>query len=181
MTQSTTELSSADAVTQIRPLYCRFIDTKQWARLLALFADDATFDGFTFVRPGASPSDFVSDLSTKLADAVTVHHCHAPELSINGDEARATWPMADTVEWPEEGRLNAFPSATGFNGAGFYEEGYRLVGGVWRISFLRLTRTRIEPTRNGVRVPDYDPFAMLDGYAAPSDAWVSDPQTDHRR
>lgn len=80
--------------------------------------------------------------------------------------------MMDIVEWPRPGALARYPSADAFCGYGFYEERYRLYEGAWRISLVRLTRTRIEPLVNGVRDVQYDPHGGLKGYLFPSPDWV---------
>lgn len=141
-------LSATDRfeIHQLKARYCRFLDTRQWLSLRALFTDDARFDGLGSAPDGASLDDFVRGVSTRLADAVTVHHCQMPELVAEIDGvARGIWSMRDFVQFrPGVAPVEA-PLGSGFIGYGYYEERYRREEGVWRIARLRLARQRIDP------------------------------------
>lgn len=136
------------AIEQIKSLkarYCRYLDTKQWESLRELFWSDARFDGFGSAPPGADTATFIAGVSRRLGDAITIHHCHLPELRFHGeDRARGVWAMMDYVEWPAGHAPMEAPDSRGFQGYGHYEEEYRRQGGVWRIAVMRLTRLRID-------------------------------------
>ncbi|MBR0642713.1 nuclear transport factor 2 family protein [Plastoroseomonas hellenica] len=174
-----TELNASDLphIEEIRRLksrYCRMIDCRQWERLGELFAPDAKFEGFTIVSGQGSPSEFINELAKRLEGALTVHHCHTPEIRISSpDEAEGVWAMMNLVEWPHPVNLANFSGATGFCGYGFYEERYRRFAGAWRIAHMRLARTRFDPLIGGDRPQEHDPFRGLTGFTRPSAEWMS--------
>ncbi|WP_424138304.1 nuclear transport factor 2 family protein [Roseomonas chloroacetimidivorans] len=129
----------------LKARYCRCIDTKQWRALEELFTVDARFEGFGSAPTGANRETFVAGVSTRLADAVSVHHCRMPEIEFIGpDEARGIWAMEDYVDFPRGRDVAEAPGQRGYRGYGHYEEAYRRDGETWRFTFLRLTRLRID-------------------------------------
>ncbi len=136
------------AITEIGVLksrYCRFIDTKQWGRLRDLFLPDARFEGLGSAPQGAGLDTFIDGISTRFAQATSVHHCHMPDIVLTGaDAARGTWAMTDYVQWPEGFPVAEVPGHPGFFGYGYYEEEYARRDGLWKIAFLRLTRIRFD-------------------------------------
>lgn len=139
-------IEAREAIRNLKARYCRYIDTKQWDRLRSLFSDDARFEGFGSAPDGANADDFVRGVATRLRDAISVHHCHMPEIAFFGPtNARAIWAMQDHLEWPAPIQLKEAPEARGFIGYGHYEEAYVLQEGAWKMQFLRLTRLRIDP------------------------------------
>lgn len=130
----------------LKAAYCRYVDTKQWRRLQALFTDDVVFEGFGSAPTGASLATFITGISSRFEKAVTVHHCHLPELAFNGpDQARGIWAMMDVVDLGDHGRPIEAPDHRGYIGHGHYEDGYRRESGRWKFSFKRLTRLRLDP------------------------------------
>lgn len=147
--------SDREAIGQLKARYCRYIDTKQWDCLPALFTDDAVFEGLGSAPDGAGVAQFVAGLRGRLATALTVHHCHMPELqAIGPDSVRGIWAMMDYLQWPEPIHLREIGQARGFTGYGHYEEEYRRVNGIWKIAFLRLTRLRVDPLMPAPPLPD---------------------------
>lgn len=147
-------LLSADAIRQTKAKYCRYIDTKQWHRLASLFTEDCRFEGLGSAPPGATVAMFVEGVSTRLANTISVHHCHMQETVMTGaDSARTIWAMEDFVEWTDGSTVKETPGSKGFFGYGHYEEEYRRVNGEWKISFLRLTRLRLDPVMEDAPAP----------------------------
>jgi hypothetical protein len=69
-----------------------------------------------------------------VADVVTVHQCHDPQLAFVGpDQVRGRWTMYDRLEYGPEV----------MHGYGQYHETYRRVDGRWWIAELLLTRLRV--------------------------------------
>ncbi len=149
-------LSAADraAIAGLKARYCRFIDTKRWRELEALFTADARVEGLGSAPDGADAATFVRGIADRFRDATSVHHCHMPEIMRTGpDTARAIWAMTDYVQWPEGTVVAEVPGHPGFRGFGHYEEEYRRTDGRWRIRFLRLTRLRIDALPAGHAAP----------------------------
>jgi len=139
------QLWAARAIAETKARYCRFIDTKQWDRLAALFTADCRFEGLGSAPAGADVATFVNGVSTRLARTLSVHHCHMPEIRFESPgHARVVWAMEDYVEWTDGATVKETPGSRGFRGYGHYEEEYRLEDGDWKIAFLRLTRLRID-------------------------------------
>lgn len=144
-TDSPQDLLSLQQIGQLKARYCRYIDTKQWALLAGVFADDCRFEGLGSAPPGADVATFVRGVSTRLGPTISVHHVHQPEIMLtSATTARGVWAMEDFVEWQDGGAVKEAPGSKGFRGYGYYEEEYRKVDGDWKICFLRLTRLRID-------------------------------------
>lgn len=139
------ELLSLEAIRQLKARYCRFVDTKQWARLEQLFTPDAHLEGLGSAPDGSTPATFVAGISTRFATAVAVHHVHAPEIALTAPGcARGIWSMMDYVQFqPDDGPAQVL-AEQGWVGWGYYEEEYVLRDGVWLISFMRLARQRMD-------------------------------------
>lgn len=134
------------AIHALKAKYCRAIDTKQWSLLSTVFTLDASFDGFGSAPSGADVTTFVTGVANRLERAVSVHHCHTPEIVfVTQDTARAVWAMQDYLEWPEPISLKESERAFGFIGYGHYEEQYQRTDAGWLMSYLRLTRLRLVP------------------------------------
>ena len=139
---------------RLKARYCRFIDTKRWSDLRALFIPEARFEGLGSAPTGAGLPTFIDGISQRFRDATSVHHCHMPEIVLTGpDTARGIWAMADYVQWPEGSEVREVPGHPGFLGYGHYEEEYVRRDGVWRIAFLRLTRLRFDALPHGHPAP----------------------------
>lgn len=133
-----------EAIKQLKARYFRTLDTKQWEAWRAVFTDDARFEGTR--RKFEGPDDFCSATQAWLAEAITIHHGHMPEIVLTGPgAARGVWAMFDMVQFAQPAPGDGPYSGRGFVGYGHYEEEYRKTEAGWRISFLRLTRLRVDP------------------------------------
>jgi hypothetical protein len=75
-------------------------------------------------------------LAQTLADVVTVHHGHMPEIELTSPTtATGIWSMEDMLRWPEGHEMHGY---------GHYHETYEKVGGAWRIKSSRLSRLRMD-------------------------------------
>jgi hypothetical protein len=132
-----------ESIKQLKARYFRLLDTKQWDTWRRQFTDDCRYDGTS--RPYPGPDEFVAGTRERLQEATTIHQGHMPEIVLTGpDTARGIWAMFDWVEF-EETRDTGRGVNRGFTGYGHYEEEYRREGDTWKISFLRLTRLKLNP------------------------------------
>ncbi len=127
------------AIEQLKARYFRMMDTKDWNAMRDVFTDavvvDTTDSGGTVIF-GADA--FMAFLRETLADVVTVHHGHTPEIELTSETtATGVWAMEDMLRWPDGTELHGF---------GHYHEAYEKLDDVWRISATRLTRLRMDFT-----------------------------------
>jgi hypothetical protein len=109
------------------------MDTKDWDGMRQVFTDDVVIDtseaGGGVVR-GAD--EFMTFLQETLADAVTVHQGHMPEIDLTGETtATGIWALNDIVIWANGMRLDGY---------GHYRETYEKGAFGWRIKSSKLTR-----------------------------------------
>lgn len=146
------QLAAGRDIGIVKARYCRFVDTKQWAALAALFTPDAIL---FFPESQAEPcgiDDAMEFIASALAaPMVSVHHVHAPEINFTSDDtASVIWAMEDHLFFPE-----GSDSALGIGslvGYGHYHEEYRRAADGWKIGNLRLDRLRLERTMQPARI-----------------------------
>jgi len=133
-----------EAIKQLKARYFRTMDTKDWAGMRQVFTDDVTMDTSEAgggVVTGAD--EFMSFLEPTLADAVTVHHGHMPEISLTSETtATGIWALQDLIR---------FPDGTCMAGYGHYHETYEKRDGEWLIATSKLTRLRVDFTKDESR------------------------------
>ncbi|WP_106400630.1 nuclear transport factor 2 family protein [Actinocorallia populi] len=132
-------MDDLEAVKQLKARYCRTLDTKDWDAMRRLFTDDVVVDTTGSGGGTVTGADaFMAFLRQALADVVSVHHCHTPEITIiSPSEATGIWAMEDRIRWADGRELLGF---------GHYHETYDKTGGVWRIKTSTLTRLRLDLT-----------------------------------
>ena len=135
-------MDDIEAIKQLKARYFRFLDTKDWEGFRSVFAPDATID--TSADDGSihhGRDEFLAFLTPILTDVVTVHHGHAPEITLTSDTtATGIWAMEDVLEFGE-----GHPVST-VHGWGHYHETYVKLDGEWKIQSTRLTRLRLDVT-----------------------------------
>lgn len=132
----------------LKARYFRCLDLKDWDGFQALFTEDAVFDMRDGRGTNLDPQAVVHGatairrfVSEAVANLVTVHQGHAPELRlIDDDEATGVWPLHDLL-WPAPGSDAPFRR---FEGFGHYHERYRRTPQGWRIAALKLTRLHVD-------------------------------------
>ena len=155
------------ALQELKASYFRYLDTKQWPAWRELFTDDMVFYADDAPVPSGIPpmttngDDFVEMVSSLLANAVTVHQGHMPELRFTDQEnANGIWAMFDWVDSSGRG-------GTSMQGFGHYHEHYvKGDDGSWRIKELRLTRLRTDLTAATGTVP-----RKVEPWKRPVSAW----------
>jgi uncharacterized protein (TIGR02246 family) len=130
-----------EAIKQLKARYFRTMDTKDWDGMRQVFTDDVVTD--TTESGGGTitgADEFIASLRQMLADAVTVHHGHMPEITLTSPTtATGIWALQDLIVWPKGPRLLGF---------GHYHETYEKTNDTWKISRLTLTRLHMEITGN---------------------------------
>jgi hypothetical protein len=121
------DLAVLEELRQLKYRYLRTLDLKRWDD----FADTLTPDVKTNYGEQLSFDDrdsVVAFMRNSLGPTIiTVHQCHHPELTIDGDTATGTWYLEDKVIVTEHRML--------LTGAAFYDDAYRRCDdGRWRIS-----------------------------------------------
>jgi len=129
------------AICNLKAAYCRLLDTKDWQGWKALFTPDCVID--TSASGGEVTRDrdsFVASVRGSIETTKTCHQVHAPEITIEGDEARAVWAMQDRLIWD---------TGVTLTGWGHYHERYVRTPEGWRIAEQRLTRLFTEFGKEG--------------------------------
>lgn len=139
---------AAESIRTLKARYFRFVDLKAWTKLRTLFTDDARFEGFWSSAPG--PDAFVANIESNLGgEVVSVHQGFTPEfMQVAPERIRGVWAMSDYLTWPPNERSYlgvSLEGQRGVRGYGHYEDEYVRTAKGWRISFMRLTRIRIDP------------------------------------
>jgi hypothetical protein len=130
-------MGDVDEIKQVKYRYLRALDTKHWDE----FADTLTED--VIGRYGESIGEehtftnrdsLVEFMRSAMpANIITEHRVTHPEITVDGDEASATWYLQDRV------------IVSDFNfmlfGAAFYHDRYRKTDEGWKISATGYDRT----------------------------------------
>jgi uncharacterized protein (TIGR02246 family) len=132
-------LENIEAIKQLKARYFRTMDTKDWGGMRRVFTDDVVMDvseaGGELMSGG---DDFIAFLSQTLAEVVTTHHGHMPEIDVTGPtSATGIWAMEDMLRFADGSELHGY---------GHYHETYEKTGDDWRIKSSKLTRLRTDFT-----------------------------------
>jgi hypothetical protein len=134
------ELFDVEEIKRLKSRYFRSVDAKDWEAFRAVFTDDVWFK-LVDREPIVGADNVVTFTAAAVDGAVTVHHGHTPDITIEGNyDASGIWSLADYIERPVEPDSG---TRRGFEGYGQYEERYRKVDGAWKIARLHLTYLRV--------------------------------------
>ncbi|UVO53655.1 nuclear transport factor 2 family protein [Sphingomonas sp. SUN039] len=130
-------LADRIAICELKARYCGLLGTKQWDAWSNLFTEDFALDTSEAGGPPpiAGRDEALASVRAFIEAARTVHHVHAPEISIDRNIAHGICAMQDRVV------LGAGPSLTGY---GHYTETYVKRDGTWRIAASKLARLFID-------------------------------------
>ncbi|GDY29616.1 nuclear transport factor 2 family protein [Gandjariella thermophila] len=128
------DLVTIEEIRQLKYRYLRNLDLKRWDDFADTLTPDVTASYGENLSFG-SRDEVVAFMREMLGPAIiTVHHCHHPEIEVDGDRAAGIWHLDDTVIITEHRML--------LRGAAFYEDSYvRCDDGRWRISKTGYRRT----------------------------------------
>jgi hypothetical protein len=133
-------LADTEDIRQLKARYFRYIDSKEWSKLAALFTAHPTIDVGVKYDSGKELAENTAKL---LGAAPTAHQGFLPEITVNGDRASAIWAMEDYVSFPPGSSYKE-----GFHGYGEYHDTYKRINGDWYIDSSLLTRFRVDPVPN---------------------------------
>jgi SnoaL-like domain len=126
-----------DEIQQVKYRYLRALDTKHWDDFADTLTEDVIGDYDASIGEAHRFTDrdsLVEFMRTSMpANIITEHRVTHPEITVNGDEASATWYLQDRVIVPE---INFM-----LTGAAFYHDQYRKTGDGWKISKTGYDRT----------------------------------------
>lgn len=148
-----TRLIAIEEIKQLKARYFRLMDTKDYAALRSVFADDAVFDARASLsidgkgeagRAGESNEwvysggdTIIAFIRAAIGTQRTVHHGHCHEIELLSEtEARGVIAMEDQI-WDETG------ATLTLHGMGHYHETYRKEAGGWRIVNSAITRLHV--------------------------------------
>jgi uncharacterized protein (TIGR02246 family) len=132
-------MDEIEHIKQLKARYFRTMDTKDWAALREVFADDVTIDTTQSGGGVVQGADaFMEFLQGTLDGVVTVHHGHTPEIALtSASTATGIWALEDMLRWPDGSELHGY---------GHYTETYVMADGAWRIASSILSRLRMDFT-----------------------------------
>ena len=138
MTSNESIIAAKWALMEAKARYCRLLDTKDWAGYANLLTEDFLLDitEGTQIPLLHGRKAALEQIRAALAETQTVHQVHAPEIELDGDEARVIWALQDRII-----RGADRPSITGY---GHYHERWVHRNGEWKLAALRLTRLHID-------------------------------------
>ncbi len=128
--------ASREAIASLKASYCESLDGKQWDRWASLFTEDAVLQLGPSADAAVPGRTAIRRLLTRqLRGARTHHEATNPEMhEQRPGRVRVVWEMKDSVETP----------LYVLDGAGFYEDRYLHTREGWKISALRLHRSKVE-------------------------------------
>jgi hypothetical protein len=126
-------MSDIDAIAQVKYRYLRALDTKDWDEFAETLTEDVTGDYGERLH-FTNRTELVEYMRSSIGPGmITEHRVTHPEITVDGDEAKATWYLQDRVIVVE------------FNfmliGAAFYHDTYRRTSDGWKISATGYDRT----------------------------------------
>ncbi len=129
----TDDAADKEAIELVKYRYLRALDTKNWDEFADTLTEDITGDYGDRLH-FTNRTELVDYMRSSLGPGVlTEHRVTHPEITIDGDEAKATWYLQDRV------------IAAEFNfmliGAAFYHDTYRRTADGWKISTTAYDRT----------------------------------------
>ena len=138
-------LLAREEIRTLKARYCRFLDTKDWTGLGALFVDDAVLDVAqdTGNPPLEGREAIIGQIRFAVDDAATSHQVHTPEITFDGAaSANGVWAMQDRVVW--QAGKSAIPGVASITGYGQYHEIYIRTADGWKFASIRLTRFHVD-------------------------------------
>jgi hypothetical protein len=116
-TDAARTLWEIEQIKQLKARYFRFVDTRDWDGVVALFSADCDLRSTLFPE-ARRPRDFFPKVASMITPGISVHHGHMPEITLTSWEtATGIWAMYDYVQTDD--------GSVGYRGYGHYHESYR--------------------------------------------------------
>jgi hypothetical protein len=130
-------LTELEAIRHLKARRIRALDTKDWATYEALHAPDHYSHNDGEQRWDGAKAN-TARVAVLLADAITVHHAHTPEITLTSStSATGIWAMEDNIYWQQDGEDHWL------RGFGFYHETYEKRDGQWLFTSRQLKRSHV--------------------------------------
>jgi hypothetical protein len=130
-------MGDIDEIQQVKYRYLRALDTKNWDDFAATLTEDVVgrYDASIGEEHNFTERDsLVEFMRTSMpANIITEHRVTHPEITVDGDEASATWYLQDRVIVAEYNFM--------LIGAAFYHDRYRRTADGWKICETGYDRT----------------------------------------
>ena len=134
---SMADADAIEAIKRVKYRYLRALDTKHWDDFEDTLTEDIIGDyGSSLGKEHhfTNRTDLVEYMRTSMpAGVITEHRVTHPEITVDGDQAEATWYLQDRVIVPEYNFM--------LFGAGFYHDRYRKTPDGWKICATGYDRT----------------------------------------
>ena len=131
------DADAIEAIKRVKYRYLRALDTKHWDDFEDTLTEDIIGDyGSSLGKEHhfTNRTDLVEYMRTSMpAGVITEHRVTHPEITVDGDQAEATWYLQDRVIVPEYNFM--------LFGAGFYHDRYRKTPDGWKICVTGYDRT----------------------------------------
>ena len=131
------DAEAIEAIKQVKYRYLRALDTKHWDDFADTLTDDIVGDYGSSLGEEhhfTDRKDLVEFMRKSMpAGVLTEHRVTHPEITVDGDEAEATWYLQDHVIVPEFDFM--------LMGAAFYRDRYRKTPDGWKICSTGYDRT----------------------------------------
>jgi hypothetical protein len=134
-------LFDVEKIKKLQARYFRFLDQREWNGFAELFTEDVTFD-YPTLGAHRGREKLLELVKESASKGNSTHHGHMPEIEIlSSTSASGVWALADNVD-----RVDASGQRVALEGSAYYFEEYVKHEDDWRISSLRLVRTRLQTT-----------------------------------
>ncbi|MFY1621063.1 nuclear transport factor 2 family protein [Micromonospora sp. WMMD736] len=130
-------MADIDDIKEVKYRYLRALDTKNWDEFSATLTEDVVGDYGESLGEDhqfRGRTELVEFMRSSLpANIITEHRVTHPEITVDGDEASATWYLQDRVIAAELDFM--------LIGAAFYHDRYRRTADGWKICATGYDRT----------------------------------------
>ena len=131
------DADAIEAIKRVKYRYLRALDTKHWDDFADTLTEDIAGDyGSSLGKEHhfTNRTDLVEYMRTSMpAGVITEHRVTHPEITVDGEQAEATWYLQDRVIVPEYNFM--------LFGAAFYHDRYRRTEDGWKICATGYDRT----------------------------------------